>query len=72
MSNMARSVALSLVLVSLFGCTVGPDYVRPEVDSPKQWRVDYAAATAVANTRWWEQFDDPVLDQLIDTALREN
>ncbi len=72
MSNMARSVALSLVLFFLFGCTVGPDYVRPEVDSPKQWRVDYAAAAAVANTRWWEQFDDPVLDQLIDTALREN
>ncbi len=61
------------MLFSLFGCTVvGPDYVPPTVDSPEDWRVDYAAAADVANTRWWEQFDDPVLNQLIDTALREN
>ena len=26
----------------------------------------------VANTRWWEQFGDPALNQLIETALREN
>jgi multidrug efflux system outer membrane protein len=72
MSNTVRNWALSLVLLSQFGCTVGPDYVRPQVDSPEQWRVDYAAAAAVANTRWWEQFNDPVLNDLIDTALREN
>jgi multidrug efflux system outer membrane protein len=73
MSNMMRSWILSLALLSLSGCTmVGPDYVRPAVDSPEDWRVDYAAAADVANTRWWEQFDDPVLTQLIDTALREN
>jgi len=73
MNKMTRCWVLSLVLFSLFGCTVvGPDYVRPTVDSPEDWRVDYAAAADVANTRWWEQFDDPVLNQLIDTALREN
>ncbi len=72
MSNRARSWVLSLVLLSQFGCTVGPDYVRPQVESPEQWRVDYAAASDVANTRWWEQFNDPVLNELIDTALREN
>ena len=26
----------------------------------------------MANTRWWEQLGDPVLNQLIDEALREN
>ncbi len=72
MTKTARNWALTLVLFVQFGCTVGPDYVRPQVDSPEQWRVDYAAAAGVANTRWWEQFDDPILDQLIDTALREN
>jgi len=51
---------------------VGPDYVRPQVDSPETWRVDYAAAAEVSNLRWWEQFQDPVLDRLIDTALKEN
>lgn len=72
MSNVARSGVLSLLLYLLISCTVGPDYVRPEVESPEDWRVDYAAAAGVANTLWWEQFEDPVLNQLIDTALREN
>ncbi|HYQ73051.1 MAG TPA: efflux transporter outer membrane subunit, partial [Gammaproteobacteria bacterium] len=73
MNKLTRSGILSLALLSLSACTaVGPDYVRPKVDSPEAWRVDYAAAAGVANTRWWEQFDDPVLNQLVETALREN
>jgi multidrug efflux system outer membrane protein len=64
---------LTVALAVLFaGCTVGPDYSRPQTASPDKWRIDYPAAADVANTRWWEQFGDPVLDQLIDTALREN
>ncbi|MGD8617915.1 MAG: efflux transporter outer membrane subunit [Gammaproteobacteria bacterium] len=73
MSKLMRCRILLPVLFALSGCAaVGPDYVRPEIDSPETWRVDYAAAADVANTRWWKQFDDPVLNQLIDTALREN
>jgi multidrug efflux system outer membrane protein len=67
-----RTWFLSLLVLPLFGCTVGPDYVRPEVHSPETWRVDYAAAAGVSNLRWWEQFQDPVLNELIDIALREN
>jgi multidrug efflux system outer membrane protein len=63
----------AIILVALLaGCTVGPDYSRPQTASPDKWRIDYPAAADVANTRWWEQFDDPVLNQLIDEALREN
>ncbi|MFO1398768.1 MAG: efflux transporter outer membrane subunit [Burkholderiales bacterium] len=54
------------------GCTVGPDYARPAVDAPAAWRIDYPKAAEVANTAWWEQFQDPVLNDLIATALREN
>ena len=72
MSSLARTGAFSLVLFLLAGCTIGEDYVRPAVDSPEAWRVDYEAATDTANTPWWTLFDDPVLDTLIDTALREN
>ena len=56
----------------LSGCMVGPDYEKPEVDSPETWRIDYKAASEVSNTRWWQQFQDPVLVQLIGTALLEN
>ena len=60
-------------LVLLAGCSIGPDYKRPDIDVPEQWRVmDYPAAADAANTLWWKQFDDPVLDALVDTALREN
>ena len=72
MNSIVRTGVLSLVLFSLVACTVGQDYVRPAVDSPATWRIDYAAAAETANTRWWELFDDPVLDVLINTALREN
>ncbi len=62
----------ALVAIAVAGCTVGPDYVRPGVDTPTAWRIDYPKAAAVANTKWWEQFGDPVLNNLIETALREN
>jgi multidrug efflux system outer membrane protein len=63
---------LSLALAGITGCMPGPDYVRPEVKTPAAWRIDYTKATEVANTKWWEQFGDPVLNELVDSALREN
>ena len=53
------TVLLATVVV---GCTVGPDYERPAVDAPTAWRIEYVTAAEVANTRWWEQFGDQVLN----------
>jgi multidrug efflux system outer membrane protein len=61
-----------MLVVVLAGCSLAPTYVRPPTDNPDAWRVDYKDAADTANTRWWELFDDPVLNQLIDTALKEN
>jgi len=70
---MRRGLFASILAVLLVGCAaVGPDYERPKVDMPTHWRVDYAQASAMANARWWEQFNDPVLNELVDTALRYN
>lgn len=66
------SVLLAAMLLAAAGCAVGPDYVRPGVSVPPKWRMDYPAAAEVANTAWWQQFGDPTLDQLIDTALKDN
>ncbi len=63
---------VTVVATLIAGCSIGPDYVRPSVDVPSSWRIDYPAAAEVANTRWWEAFGDPVLDELIDTSLRGN
>ena len=68
---MKRRACLLAVLV-LAGCTVGPDWQQPKVDAPPAWRIEYAQAAELANTRWWEAFGDPTLDQLVADALREN
>jgi multidrug efflux system outer membrane protein len=69
-----RGVLRCLVLGAplLAGCAVGPDYKRPAVDAPQAFRFQAGEAHEVANTAWWEQFHDPVLNDLIGVALREN
>ncbi len=69
---MRRSLPLLLAGWLVAGCTVGPDYQRPTIESPSAWRVEQSKAAAIANTVWWEQFGDPALNTLIETALREN
>jgi multidrug efflux system outer membrane protein len=51
---------------------VGPDYKRPAVDIPQSFRFEDKKAKNVANTVWWHQFDDSVLNELIQIALQEN
>jgi multidrug efflux system outer membrane protein len=51
---------------------MGPNYKRPSVDVPQTWRFEDKEAKDVANTAWWEQFNDPVLNELIQDALKEN
>jgi multidrug efflux system outer membrane protein len=64
---------LSLCIVVLFaGCAIGPDYMRPVIDTPRAWRVEEKEAKDLADTAWWGQFGDQVLNDLIHTALREN
>lgn len=70
---MHRTIITTLAALFLSACAaVGPDYRRPAIVTPEDWRVDYPEAAAVANVGWWTQFDDPMLDALIEIALREN
>jgi multidrug efflux system outer membrane protein len=58
--------------VFISGCMVGPDYQQPQVDVPQTWRVEDKNAQAVTNTAWWEEYNDPVLNELVQSALQEN
>ena len=69
MSKIILSFFIALMLTS---CMMGPNYKRPEVDTPQTWRFEDEKAKDVANTAWWEQFNDPALNDLINTALKEN
>jgi outer membrane protein, multidrug efflux system len=64
---------LSATLI-LSGCAVGPNYVRPKVNVPTDFRGAEGAAqqASYADLPWWEVFKDDHLKSLIDTALANN
>jgi multidrug efflux system outer membrane protein len=67
-----RRLAIVVIAWPLAGCLVGPNYQRPVVEVPEAFRYQMAEARDTANTAWWTQFGDPVLDGLIDEALAHN
>lgn len=69
----ARIEALVAAALLTGACKLGPDYERPELSMPEGWReVAAAEQQTLANTPWWELFDDPELVRLIEIALAEN
>lgn len=69
---MNKTLLSMIIVLLLTGCAVGPDYKRPAIETPGAWRLEEKGARDLANTAWWGQFGDPVLDELIRAALREN
>ena len=69
---MTSRVFIVAVACALTGCMVGPDYTRPEVNAPKAFIYATKDAADTANTTWWKQYHDPVLDGLINEALANN
>jgi multidrug efflux system outer membrane protein len=74
-------VMLSAIMMSvtLFaGCTVGPNYHRPAVHTPGTFRDTGEPAqvapqvASYADLPWWQVFQDPQLQELIRTALKQN
>jgi len=68
----AHRRACLLAAAALAGCTLGPDYRRPEIAAPAAFQYEPKDAAATADTLWWQQFHDPVLDGLITEALAHN
>ena len=68
------SVVACLLVSLLSGCApVGPNYTRPPVAAPSQFRfVDSAQAVSLADLPWWQVFEDPVLQALIREAIAAN
>jgi outer membrane protein, multidrug efflux system len=69
----ARRTFLFLPLL-LTGCVVGPNYQRPDVPAPPQYRNAPAPASdlSLADTKWPDLFQDETLKQLIAEALEKN
>jgi len=60
------------IIIYLSGCKLGPDFERPEYYGPTSFRFDSITTDTIVNLRWWELFNDPVLDTLIKKALENN
>jgi len=69
-----RLVAALLLLPFASACAVGPNFVRPPVESPEDYRghLDAPEAASIADLPWWEVFQDEVLQQLILEAINAN
>ncbi len=67
-----RRLLLPALALALGACAVGPDYQPPNIETPANWQVSLAEATATANTAWWSEFQDPALDELVEQALQNN
>ena len=57
----------------LCGCALGPNYKRPAIDTPSAYRFAETQGTnSLGDLPWWQVFKDPILQDLIRTALTNN
>jgi NodT family efflux transporter outer membrane factor (OMF) lipoprotein len=70
----ARWLIVASVALLLAGCTVGPNYHRPQIAVPDQFRDAQPSAgpNSLADTKWFDLFQDDTLKQLVTTALANN
>jgi multidrug efflux system outer membrane protein len=57
------------------GCSKGPEYIQPDIEVPCEWNFEHAAELSSENVecyRWWESFNDPILNFLIEQAANQN
>lgn len=73
MRMQAEHLVAAGLLLATAGCVQGPDYQRPVVAVPDDFRFQDATATFEEDARvWWDAFDDPTLSALVDEALANN
>lgn len=82
----ALQPVVTILPLTLFlaGCTVGPDFIRPQADTPNTWTPalsrpvptrEWASTVSdkpIEATAWWTTFQDPVLSSLIERAVVAN
>src|SRR5260370_23509167 len=66
--------AIAAAAMLLAGCAVGPNYKRPDIALPGQFRgaAPQVGDASIADTKWQDLFNDAVLRQLVETALQKN
>jgi multidrug efflux system outer membrane protein len=70
--DMKNIYYLLFVLLGTYGCAVGPKYARPETQKPALYVQAAAQTDSVTNLKWWEVYQDSLLQSLIQTAIDSN
>lgn len=63
---------LGMITAAVSGCTVGPDYQRPDLPIAPAFRVPGSGTPLVQGGGWWRAFNDLTLDRQIERALTSN
>ncbi len=69
-------LAACLAAACVISCSVGPDYKRPQIATPQNFRapepLSGAQAASLADLKWFDVFKDEKLQELIRGALARN
>jgi multidrug efflux system outer membrane protein len=72
MRKTAKYLLPVILILMIGGCAVGPNFVEPGTETKEQFRFQNIAGEYNDTLAWWELFNDPILEALIDTALKYN
>jgi NodT family efflux transporter outer membrane factor (OMF) lipoprotein len=72
----SRTAAL-LATLAVAACKLGPNYEKPHQPHPPDWTEQHVTeqqsqATLARLRQWWQEFDDPELNRLVDSAIAGN
>src|SRR5271156_4353596 len=75
-ARLSSTLAFAAAAIFVTGCTVGPNYQRPQIKAPDSFRapdpLPPQQANSLADLKWWELFKDEKLQDLIRAALVAN
>jgi NodT family efflux transporter outer membrane factor (OMF) lipoprotein len=67
--NAGRLWISLVMLVGVAGCTIGPDYRKPDVATPAAWSAPLPHGGSTSQLiGWWDRFDHPALTRLLQMA----
>ncbi|MEZ5148382.1 MAG: TolC family protein [Bacteroidales bacterium] len=67
-----KIIYLASIILLAASCKVGPNYVKPTIQTPGSFRFAEGTADSALNLKWWTLFNDDYLTALVDSALVHN
>lgn len=77
MKKILSNILGGVIILSLANCAFNRDAVKASVVTPDNWinaesSTNLMSAESLAHLEWWQQFNDPTLNQLVERAIQQN